>query len=166
VAPPQVAEVERILYERYPTVTVINFSEVIDRIQQVVDQIAVVVRFLALFAIVAGVIILASSVASTRFRRIREVVILKTLGATRTRIVRIFSTEFLVMGAVAGFMGSILATLFSHFILKRFLDARFTVDVWAALVTILLTAGLAAIAGWLASFRILGQKPLQVLREE
>lgn len=166
VAPPQVADVERILYQRYPTVTVINFSEVIDRIQQVVDQIAVVVRFLALFAIVAGVIILASSVASTRFRRIREVVILKTLGATRSRIVRIFSTEFLVMGAVAGFMGSILATLFSHFILKRFLDARFTVDARAALVTILLTAGLAAVAGWLASFRILGQKPLQVLREE
>ena len=166
VAPQQVAEVERILYQRYPTVTVINFSEVINRIQQVVDQIAVVVRFLALFAIVAGVIILASSVASTRFRRIREVVILKTLGATRARIVRIFSTEFLVLGAVAGLMGSILATLFSHFVLKRFLDARFTLAVWPTLATILLTAGLAAAAGWLASFRILGQKPLQVLREE
>lgn len=166
VAPPQVADVERVLYQRYPTVTVINFSEVIDRIQQVVDQIAVVVRFLALFAIVAGVIILASGVASTRFRRIREVVILKTLGATRARIVRIFSTEFLVLGAVAGLMGSILATLFSHFILKRFLDARFTLDAGPTLVTILLTAALAAAAGWLTSFRILGQKPLQVLREE
>lgn len=166
VAPPQVADVERLLYQRYPTVTVINFSEVIDRIQQVVDQIAVVVRFLALFAIVAGVIILASSVASTRFRRIREVVILKTLGATRARIVRIFSTEFLVLGAVAGLMGSILATLFSHFVLKRFLEARFTLDAGPVLITIVLTAALAAAAGWLASFRILGQKPLQVLREE
>ena len=55
-------------------------AEALSVVQEVVDQVALVMRFLSVFAILAGVIILASSVAGTRFRRIREVVILKTLG--------------------------------------------------------------------------------------
>ena len=51
--------------------------------QEVVDQIALVIRFISAFAILAGAIILASSIAGTRFRRVREIVIFKTLGATR-----------------------------------------------------------------------------------
>ena len=65
----------------FPTVTVVNVADVLEIVQQVVDQIALVVRFISMFAILAGIVILASSVAGTRFRRIREVVILKTLGA-------------------------------------------------------------------------------------
>ncbi len=76
-----------------------------------------------MFAILAGAVILSSSVAGTRFRRMREVVILKTLGATRWRVSRIFSVEFLVLGAVAGLMGSLLAGGFANFLLKRMLDA-------------------------------------------
>ena len=134
--------------------------------QQVVDQIALVVRFISMFAILAGVVILASSVAGTRFRRIREVVILKTLGATRRRVAGIFSVEFLVLGAVAGLMGSLLATAFSSLLLKRWLDADFHIDLLPNLACIVLTALVANAAGWLASFRILGQKPLEVLRAE
>ena len=80
-------------------------AEVLDTIQSIVDQISLVVRFISFFSILAGAVILASSVAGTRFRRIREVVILKTLGATRGRIAQIFSIEFLVIGTVAGLMG-------------------------------------------------------------
>jgi len=63
-------------------------------------------RFVSAFTIVAGAIILASSVAGTRFGRVREVVILKTLGATRRRVAGIFSMEFLVLGGAAGLLGS------------------------------------------------------------
>jgi putative ABC transport system permease protein len=147
-------------------VTVVNVADVLEIAQQVVDQIALVVRFISMFAILAGVVILASSVAGTRFRRIREVVILKTLGATRKRVAGIFSVEFLVLGAVAGLMGSVLATAFSALLLKRWLDADFRLDPVPNLVCILLTALVANAAGWLASYRILGQKPLEVLRAE
>ena len=96
---------ERAFFAAYPTVTVINVADVLDRIESVVDQITFVVRFLAGFSILAGSMILASSIASARFRRMHEAVVLKTLGATRMRIVRTFSVEFSVLGSVGGISG-------------------------------------------------------------
>jgi putative ABC transport system permease protein len=164
--PADVPAMQQALYERFPTVTVLNMADVLQTFQGVVDQIAMVVRFISAFAILAGAIILASSVAGTRFRRIREVVILKTLGATRWRVGKIFSVEFLILGAVAGVMGTLLANGFADLLLKRFLDSQVTFQWLPSLVCVAATALIANAAGWMASFRILGQKPLQVLREE
>ena len=77
-----------------------------------------------------------------------------------------FSIEFLVLGMVAGLMGSLLATGFSSLLLKRFFDAPFAIDLAPNVVAVLATALIAAASGWLASFRILGQKPLEILRGE
>ena len=87
IDPKQVAAMERAFFSAYPTITVINVADVLERIENVVDQITFVVRLLAGFSILAGLTILASSIASTRFRRMQEAVVLKTLGATRMRIV-------------------------------------------------------------------------------
>jgi putative ABC transport system permease protein len=141
-------------------------ADVLQTFQGVVDQIATVIRFISAFAILAGAIILSSSVAGTRFRRMREVVILKTLGATRWRVSRIFSVEFLILGAVAGTMGVLLANAFAGLLLKRMLDAPVSFFWLPSVLSIVLTALIANIAGWMASFRILGQKPLEILREE
>lgn len=166
VKPRDVAAMQRAVYEKMPTITVINMADVLEIIQQVVDQIALVVRFVSAFTIVAGAIILASSVAGTRFGRVREVVILKTLGATRRRVAGIFSMEFLVLGAAAGLLGSLLATGFAALVVKQLLKAQFHFDPGADLLSIAMTALVAVAAGWLASYRILGQKPLEVLRDE
>ena len=154
------------VYQKFPTITVVNLADVLAIVQEVVQQISVVVRFISAFAILAGAIILASSVAGTRWRRIREVVTLKTLGATRQRIASIFSVEFLILGLVAGVMGSILATAFSALVLKRLLKADVPWVWWPHVLSIGVTALIANAAGWMASFRILGQKPLEILREE
>ena len=166
VKPRDVPALQRAVYEKLPTITVINMADVLEIVQKVVDQISLVVRFVSAFTIVAGAIILASSVAGTRFGRVREVVILKTLGATRRRVAGIFSMEFLVLGAAAGVMGSALATGFAALVVKRLLKSEFHLDPAADLFSIVLTALVAVAAGWLASYRILGQKPLEVLREE
>jgi len=164
--PAAVGAFQRAAYDKFPTVTVVNVADALAIVQQVVDQIALVIRFLSGFAILAGAVILAASVAGTRFRRVREVVILKTLGGTKKQVSRIFSVEFLALGAVAGLLGALLAALFSNLVLKRLLDAHFQFDPTATLLAVLLTAVLADASGWLASFRILRQKPLEVLREE
>lgn len=164
--PEQVGALERASYAKFPTVTVINVAEALGIMQQVVDQVALVIRFLSAFAILAGAVILAASVAGTRFRRVREVVILKTLGATRAAAGRIFSIEFLTLGTVAGLMGALLATLFSRLLLLRLLDAKFAFDPVATGVAVIATALLAQASGWLAGFKILRQKPLEVLRDE
>jgi len=165
VDPKQVASVERALFAVYPTVTVINLADVLERIESVVDQITFVVRFLAGFSIFAGLMILASSIASTRFRRMREAVVLKTLGATRMRVVRTFSVEFSVLGLLAGSVGVVFANVLTRVLLRK-LEVGFQIEWRATLVALVGTAVLATATGWIASYRILGLRPLQVLREE
>jgi putative ABC transport system permease protein len=163
--PSAIPEIERALFTTYPTVTVINIADILQTITGVVDQITIVIRFLAGFSILSGLIILASSIASTRFRRIREVVVLKTLGATRNRIATVFSVEFVVLGLLAGAVGMLFANVLSRILLHR-MDVVFQRDVRGSLTAVLGTAVLAVVTGWVASFHILGQKPLEVLREE
>ncbi|HEX4066484.1 MAG TPA: FtsX-like permease family protein [Acidobacteriaceae bacterium] len=163
--PAAIPEIERALFDVYPTVTVINIADILQTIQGVVNQITIVIRFLAGFSILSGLIILASSVASTRFRRMREVVVLKTLGATRNRIATVFSVEFVVLGLLAGAVGALFANVLSRILLHR-MDVVFQRDLPGTLIAIAGTAVLAVVTGWVASFRLLGQKPLEVLREE
>jgi putative ABC transport system permease protein len=165
IDPKQVAALERALFVAYPTVTVINLADVLERIESVVDQITFVVRFLAGFSIFAGLMILASSIASTRFRRMQEAVVLKTLGATRMRIVRTFSVEFSVLGLLAGSVGVVFANLLTRVLLHK-LEVDFHIEWAATFVALFGTAVLATVTGWIASYRILGLRPLEVLREE
>jgi len=165
IDPKQIAGMERALFVAFPSVTVINLADVLDRIESVVDQVTFVVRFLAGFSIFAGLMILASSIASTRFRRMREAVVLKTLGATRMRIVRTFSVEFSVLGLLAGTVGVVFANLLTRVLLQR-LDVGFHIEWQATLIALVGTAALATATGWIASYRILGLRPLEVLREE
>jgi putative ABC transport system permease protein len=166
VRPADVPALQRVLYQQYPTVTVVNVADVMQIIDEVVQRIALVIRFISAFTILAGAVMVASSVAGTRFRRMREVVILKTLGASRRRIAWIFSVEFLALGAVAGLMGSLLASGFAALWVKRLLEIEYRPE-WAVnAVTVLLAAAIAGAAGWAASFRVLGRKPLEILREE
>jgi len=166
VRPADVAAMQRVVYAKFPTVTVVNVADVMQIVEDVVQRIASVIRFISGFTILAGAVMVASSVAGTRFRRMREVVTLKTLGATRRRIAWIFSVEFLALGTVAGFMGSLLAGGFAALVLKRLLQ----IDFHPALLTHTIAVGTAAlvatVAGWGASFRILGRKPLEILRDE
>jgi len=165
IDPKQVGAMERALFLAYPTITVINLADVLDRIESVVNQITFVVRFLAGFSIFAGLMILASSIASTRFRRMREAVVLKTLGATRMRIVRTFSVEFSVLGLLAGSVGVVFANILTRVLLSK-LDVTFHIEWLATFVALAGTAVLATATGWIASYRILGLRPLEVLREE
>jgi putative ABC transport system permease protein len=164
--PDHVGDLQRALYKAYPTVTVINVAQALETVRSVVIQITYVIQFLAAFSIFAGVIILASSIAGTRYRRIREVVVLKTLGATRRRIATVFSIEFAVLGLVAGIVGVLFANIIARVILTRAMMVSYHVQWGWAAAALAGTAGLTVATGWLASHRILGRKPLEVLREE
>ncbi len=163
--PAHVGELQRALYAKYPTVTVINVAQAMETLRGVLLQVSLVVQFLAGFSIFAGLVILASAIAGTRYRRIREVVVLKTLGAARARIATIFSIEFATLGFVAGLVGLLFANLTTRVVLGKLdLDYHFLRGI--NLFALVLVAGLTVATGWLASFRVLGQKPLEVLREE
>ncbi len=164
--PGTTAEVRRLLYRRFPSITVIDVAATVETVRQSVLQIVDVIQFLAAFSVFAGIVILASAIAGTRYRRVREVVVLKTLGATRPRIAAIFSLEFATLGLIAGLTGLLFANIAARLLLRRALhfDYHFQPGLMLAFW---IGAGLLTTAcGWLASFRVLGQKPLEVLREE
>jgi putative ABC transport system permease protein len=163
--PDAVSDLQRVVFEQYPAVTVVNAADVLEIVQGVVDRISLTVRFLSAFAIFGGAIILASAVIGTRYRRMREVAILKTVGATRWKIVSIFSIEFMIIGAVAGMVGSSLSALFSLIVVQRLFHAVYVIPILPVLTSVVLTAAIAVIAGWAASFGILDRKPLEVLRQ-
>lgn len=163
--PDRVDQLIRALYAGYPTVTVINVAAALETIRQVVLQITYIVQFLAAFSIFAGAVILASAIAGTRFRRVREVVVLKTLGGTRGRIIGIFSVEFAVLGLVAAAVGVLFANLVARLVLRKMEVVYHFHPLWN-LSALLLTAALTVVTGWVASYRVLGQKPLEILREE
>jgi putative ABC transport system permease protein len=165
VDPAKVDAAQRALYNAYPTVTVINVAAALETVRAVVVQITYVIQFLAAFSIFAGVVILASSIAGTRYRRIREVVVLKTLGATRGRIAAVFSIEFAVLGLVAGLVGVSFALVITRVLLHK-MEVGFHIEWLWTLGVLVGTAALTVATGWVASHRILGQKPLEVLREE
>jgi putative ABC transport system permease protein len=166
LAPEAVAAFQKTLFERFPTVTSIDVGQVVVRVQELVDKIASVIRFVAFFSIASGVIILASSVVATRYQRIREAVLLKTLGATRSQVARIQAAEFLTVGLVAGIIGSLLAAAAADYILRRLMEVDFTFRWIPIAVATVATAGLAMATGWLASRGVLNHKPLEILREE
>jgi putative ABC transport system permease protein len=166
VRPADVAALQRVVYQKFPTVTVVNVADVMQIVEDVVQRIAAVIRFISGFTILAGAVMVASSVAGKRYRRMREVVTLKTLGATRRRIAWIFSVEFLALGTVSGLMGSLLAEGFAALVLKRLLQIDFHLALPTLGSAVVIAALVATVAGWAASFRILGRKPLEILRDE
>ena len=161
----RVADFQSALFKQYPGVTCIDVGQVLVRIQGLLDKISAVIHFVAFFAIIAGIIILASSVASTRYQRMKEAILFKTLGATRRQVMGIQAAEFLIIGSAAGLVGGTLAAITAYFLLGKLLDTEFAFQ-WLPLLTgIAATAMLSIGTGWLASRGVLNHRPLEILRE-
>src|SRR5262249_14040863 len=95
----RIGAIQARIFERYPTVMAVNAADLLEIIQRFMDRVSRGVRFFSGFAIFGGLVVLASSIAGTRYRRMREVAILKTVGATRGTLIRMFCAEFAVIGS-------------------------------------------------------------------
>ncbi len=165
IEPSLVPQLQSSLFGQFPHITSIDVGQVLTRVQDLLDKVTIVIRFIAFFAIISGIIILAASVVSTRYQRMREVVLLKTLGATRPQISRIQAAEFLIIGAAAGLVGSVLAAIAAHYLLGNLLSTEFQFQ-WIPLLACTATTAILSIAtGWLASRGVLNHKPMEILRE-
>jgi putative ABC transport system permease protein len=164
--PEQETALQSAVVAAFPNVTAIPVREVLERVTAVVDQIALAVRLVAAFSIGAGLIVMAGALAITRQQRLYQSVILKALGATRGFVSRVFAVEYALLGAAAGVAGSVLAAGLAWAVL------RFAFDVpaqWAPatlLAGVLAATGLALLVGVVGTRRLLGRRPLGVLRGE
>ena len=115
---------------------------------------------------ITGLIVLIASVRTSKYQRIQESILLRTLGATRKQILAIGGLEYFFLGALAAGTGVLLA-VFSSWLLARFVfDASFTPSWWPVLILFagicLLTIGI----GLFNSRSVLNKTPLEVLRKE
>ena len=150
----------------FPNVTAIPLRGVLERVSEVLAQISFAVRFMALFSIAAGLVVMAGALAATRYQRLYESVILKTLGATRWAIARAFAVEYACLGAAAGLGGTALAAVLAWIVLRFVLDTPWTLEPETLVLGVTLTTLVSLAIGLLATVRLLGRKPLSVLRQE
>jgi putative ABC transport system permease protein len=165
IDPAQAARFQASLFRRFPSITSIDVGQVLTRVQDLLDKISGVIRFIAFFSIISGIIVLAASIASTRYQRIREVALLKTLGARRSQVAGIQAAEFLIIGSAAGFIGSILASVAAHYLLGNLLKTQFEFQWLPFLTGTAATALLAIATGWVVNRGVLNHKPLEILRQ-
>ena len=165
VKPENAGALQARIFQQFPTVTVINAADILDIIQGVVDRVSLATRFVSGFAIFGGLIVLASSIAATRYRRVREVAILKTIGATRGTLGRMLAAEFVVIGSAAGLIGGGLAAVASAVMIGQLLDTAYKFSWMPVILGAVITCLLTVLTGWLASYGILDRKPLDILRQ-
>jgi putative ABC transport system permease protein len=149
-----------------PNVTAIDAAEMIERVQAMIDRIAGVIRFMAGASILAGLVILGGSIAATRFRRVREAAILKSLGATRAVLLRSLAIEYAVLGLVAGVVGTAVGSGLAWAVLSLVLRVPWSAPAAVLVALPLVTAALTVLVGLAALLGVIAEKPLAVLRAE
>jgi putative ABC transport system permease protein len=150
----------------FPNVTVVPVRDVLQRVTGVLDRIAIAVRLVALFVLGAGLTVMAEALAQSRAQRLYESVVLRTLGATRGRVARAFAVEYGCLGLVAGLGGAVTGALTAWIVLRFVLDVPPVLEPVPIAAALLASVALAVSVGFLGTFRLLGRKPLPVLRRE
>jgi putative ABC transport system permease protein len=149
---------------RYPNISVIDVSEIVRSVQQILNNVTLAVAFVGGFVFLSGALILAGSIAMTKFQRVYETAVLKTLGAKRKTLLTILLAEYGLMGLVAGVIGSCAALALSYAMARFVFDIEWSYAPAINLIGIVVTIALVVCIGALASFDVLMRKPLATLR--
>jgi putative ABC transport system permease protein len=160
------AKLQSELIQKFPNISIIDFRQILLLIEKVLDKISWVINFMAVFSIFTGIIVLIGAVRNSKFQRIRENVLLRTLGGTSRKILRITALEYIYLG-VFGSLSGILLSLISAQVLAYFIfDLTFVPSAFPFLVLFPGITLLVLSIGLLNSRSALNSPPLQVLRKE
>lgn len=154
------------IVQAYPNVSAIDVGQIIGTIREFLDRVTFVIQFIGLFSIITGLIVLAGSAATSRFQRIREAVLLRTLGAKQKQVVKIQVIEYAILGIMAALIGLILSVGASALLGYFYFDIEFVPNfvILGAEVVILVILVLAI--GLINTRGIQAKPPLEVLRAE
>lgn len=160
------AAIQQAVVQKYPNVSAIDVSRILETINQFIDKISFAVQFMALFSIITGLIVLASSVATSRFQRIKESVLLRTLGASKKQIIKILSIEYLFLGILSALTGLILSIGATWLLGYFYFDITFTPNGWVIIIGTTVVTVLTILIGMFNSRSVYKKTPLEVLRAE
>jgi putative ABC transport system permease protein len=150
----------------YPNVSLIDLRLILTTVQELFNKLGLVIRFLALFSIVTGLVVLAGAIINSKFARIKENVLLRTVGAQSRHITQITLIEYAYLGLFAALTGVILSVGGSWLLTTYFFEITFAVDVIELVWIVAGIVSLTMLLGWLNLRDIVRTPPLQVLRKE
>ena len=163
---PNRSRFQRRLVDAYPNVTIIDVVDIVRGIQKVLNTITLGISFIGGFVFLAGVLILVGSIAMTKYQRIYESALLKTLGATRKMVLTILMLEYALLGLVSGIIGSLAAMGLSYAISVHVFELDWELAPLIYTLGVLATVALVTAVGALSSLDVLNRKPLAVLRAQ
>ncbi|GAB4492568.1 MAG: ABC transporter permease [Saprospiraceae bacterium] len=162
----QSAQFQSELVRRFPGVSAIDLTQILRSVDEVLGKVSFVIRFMALFSILTGLLVLVSSIYQGKFARIRESVLLRTLGASRRQILAINALEYFLLGALACLAGIGLSVAGAWALAKFAFKIPFETNWTPLATTFFVITTLTVIIGLLNSREVVRKPPLEVLRQE
>jgi len=166
VEPAQEVPLQEAVVAAFPNVSAIHVGDVLRNFANVLDRLALAIRAVAVFCVVTGGLVMAAALAATRYRRLYESVILKAVGATRGLIARTFAAEYALLGFIGGLLSAGLSSALSWLVLTHVFELPWRLHPALLLAGLVSTVLLTLFVGLLSTFRILGQRPLAILRHD
>jgi putative ABC transport system permease protein len=157
--------VERAVTSNFSNISAVSVKEAVATAQRVIGLLGGAVRLTALVTLIAGIAVLAGTVASSESQRLADSVILKVLGATRLSIGLAWFLEYAFLGLLTAIAAAFIGSLASWALVHGFLGAEFILDGWLVFGTTLAGAVATAVLGLTGAMKTLGRKPAPLLRE-
>jgi len=157
--------VERAITSQFSNISAVSVKEAVATAQRVIALLGGAIRLTALVTMIAGIAVLAGTVASSEAQRLADSVILKVLGATRLSIGLAWFFEYALLGLLTAVAAACIGTIASWALVAQLLEADFEFKGWLVLATTLGGALLTATLGLIGAMKTLGRKPAPVLRE-
>lgn len=154
------------IVNNFPNVSVIDMNAVLTVLQEILDKIGFIIQFMGAFSILTGIIVLISSVRISKFQRIRENVLLRTLGASRKQIYLITISEYLFLGLLSALTGKIISLLASYLLAIFVFESVFVPSIGMIALLLVLIVGLTVLIGLINSLSVINRSPLEALRKE
>jgi putative ABC transport system permease protein len=160
------SRLQRLMLDTYPNISIIDVTEVIKYLKRISENITLAVSFIGGFVFLSGALILVGSIAMTKFQRVYEAAVLKTLGAKRKALLIIMLIEYSLVGLVAGIIGSGFAIALSYATAKKVFEIPWSSTPLITALGIAATVILVVGVGALSTLDVLNRKPLTILRAE
>lgn len=158
------AQFQQAVVKRFPNVSIIDLGLVLNVIDGLLDKIGYVIRFMSAFSIITGIVVLIASVRISKYQRIQESVLLRTLGASRKQIFTITALEYLFLGALSALTGIVIAVAGSWLLAKYSFEVPFAINLIPAVILFFVISLLTVVIGLLNSRGVLNKPPLEILR--
>lgn len=165
-SPAASAKFQQAVVRAFPNVSIIDLNLVLSILDELLDKIGFVIRFMGGFSIATGLVVLVASVLISKYQRIRESVLLRTIGASRRQILVITGLEYLFLGALAAGTGILLSLAGSWALAYYVFETTFTPNIGLLSSLFLIISMLTLAIGLFNSRSILNSPPLEVLRKE